>query len=153
VNVVKTDRIMDRHKVILGLYMDFMERWEGLAWFSQFDFLGHSLGHSYYSEEDLTSDIIGFYLMTNNLKDPRKDDRSWIWLSKKCDFLEDRQRAYDWSLDVINAYPGGTVEGWKKWFTPRLLCSDPIDSECKNTNQRVWPTEFMEIKPEVMQYG
>lgn len=119
----------------LGIFMDFQETRETLQWFAFW-------GGSYFSEEDLTSDLIGFYLATSGKKSLRIKDGNdtFIWLAKICDYPEDREEAKQWSLDVYNEH-GRSVEGWREWASPRLKSCPSIDSECAS-KPRSWPTEF-----------
>ncbi len=108
--VVMTNNNFDTDALALGIFMDFAERWESYAWFSQF-----KLGESYFSEEVLTSDIVGFYLSLHNMDNPKDDNKSWNELSRICGIPEkngipkdDREEAKKWSIKVLEE-TGGTI--------------------------------------------
>lgn len=102
---------------------------------------------SCFSEEDLPSDLIGFYLAVNKLNNPRTDSETWNWLSRVCNFRVDKEEAIDWSLKVFKEYPK-FKQLWTDWGVPRLECNDPIDGYC-GEGRRNWPNELQIISPEV----
>jgi len=133
--VVKNNPVSKNTSLALGILMAHEEKREGLqGWL-----FARQIGHSYYSEEDLTSDLIGYYLAINNKSDLRYDD-GFNWLAPICKMPSTRQQAIEWSLKVFDEY-GDTVEEWEKWANPRLLCSSEIDSFCGDA-PRSWPTRF-----------
>jgi hypothetical protein len=105
--VVK-ERLSNTAGSVLGLKMNLEERRENL----QCIFPINKVGKSCYSEEDLSSDLIGFYMAINNrfgnsgpkLNDARKDDFSFRWLAQKCGMPEDKVEAKEWSIDVFDNY-------------------------------------------------
>jgi len=96
-----------------------------------------------FSEEDLVSDLIGFYMNDLGMTEgARTNDNSFRWLAKKCGFPEDREKAKERSLEVLASYPD--FEQVKEWRSPRLACQ--YDSECGIT--RAWPAVFTTISPQ-----
>ncbi len=104
--------------------------------------VARGIGHSYFSEEDLTSDIIGYYLAVNDLPGLKKEDGpdGYSWVAPICKMPLNRQDAIEWSMNVFETY-GDSVEEWEKWANPRLLCSSEINEICGDA-PRAWPTEF-----------
>jgi hypothetical protein len=134
--VIKT-ALSDQTKkeVALGIFMERAEHIESLQWFA----FWHSTS---FSEEDLVSDLIGFYMNDLGITDSaRSNDNSFRWLAKTCGFPEDREKAKEWSLDVFESYPA--FEQVKQWGSPRLLCQ--YDDACKE--KRAWPAVFTTIAP------
>jgi RHS repeat-associated protein len=126
-----------KREVALGMFMAREEHREWIQAISPWS-------RTSFSEEDLTSDLIGFYMGVNGLKNARKDNASWEWLSNVCDFPKDRERAKKWSLAVLKErYKFKKV---RKWGAPRLVCSSSINQECDSI--REWPAEFKSINPE-----
>ncbi|MHC1781850.1 MAG: RHS repeat domain-containing protein [Anaerolineaceae bacterium] len=93
-------------------------------------------GNSGFSEEDLSSDVIGFYMYTNGIGDARYDANSWNWLAQHCGFNQDNKKAIDDSLHVYDKYYFTNVY---KWFSPRLECPTGL------CNNQKWPREFGKI--------
>ncbi len=138
--VVKTklsDEIVK--EVALGMYMEREEIRERLQWFA----FGKQ---TYYSEEDLASDLVGFYMAVNKKRDVREkgSDETWGWLAGICGFHKDREEAKNWSRAVYLSYP--KFEKIKEWETPRLVCTSDIENYCTST--RKWPSEFKTITPQ-----
>ena len=107
-------------------------------------------GGSHFSEEDLTSDIIGFNLAYNGYQSPRDSDTSWQWLAKKCGFSLNRDIAKEQSLEVFYKYGGhDTIREWHK---PRLnVNADVAEYLCQEglcMGGRSWPSEFSSVKPD-----
>ena len=92
----------DKAGTILGMYMGIEEFREQLQCFVRY-------GNSCYSEEDLSSDIIGFYMAINNrfgnngdkLGDPRYDEKSYKWLAEICGMPKDRGAATIYSNNIF----------------------------------------------------
>lgn len=137
--VVKT-MLSDQAKkeVGLGMFMAREESKEGLqAW--------AFWAHTSFAEEDLVSDLIGFYMRDLGMtEDARDNDANWRWLAKTCGFPEDKEEAKKWSLDVFESYPG--YEQIEEWGNPRLACTNDIQSKCGLS--RKWPTVFTTISPQ-----
>jgi RHS repeat-associated protein len=133
--VVKNNTVASDRAIALGMLMGLEERREFLQSIPGIK----QLRGSGYSEEDLTSDIIGYYLYMNNL--PRLDnDVSLRWLAPICGFPEKRSDAIKWSQEVFGEY-GEIVDDWKVWALPRSKCSSKIDEQC-GTMVRFWPPQF-----------
>lgn len=135
--VVKTTLSNQAMKEVgLGMFMaraEIMESWQLLAFWTGTSF----------SEEDLVSDLIGFYMNDLGMTEGAKtNDKSFRWLAEKCGFPEDREKAKEWSLDVFESYPA--FEQVKEWQSPRLECK--YDSECGI--KRAWPAIFTRISPQ-----
>lgn len=130
----------DIRGVALGIFM-YRENWR-----ENFQCVAFWNG-SCYSEEDLSSDLIGFYLAVNNFSNPKTDDETWNWLSQVCNFPANREDAKEWSLKVFKEYNNdpGFEQGWNEWGSPRLECNGDF---CGDQNGS-WPSEFQEISPEL----
>jgi RHS repeat-associated protein len=137
--VTKTGLGQDlKNAVALGIFMDleqYIERLQSL----------YPPSRSSFSEEDLASDLIGFYMNTLGvMSSARVNDESWNWLADTCGFPKDRQEAMEWSVEVFNTYP--EFEQVKKWGTPRLVCTPGIGAGCFGS--RGWPDVFSTILPQ-----
>ncbi len=109
-----------------------------------------SIGGSRFSEEDLVSDMIGFYLARNKYGDARYSDVSWKDLAQKCGFNEDRKKARDQSADIFNKY--GDPTKVHEWDSPRFSVPSGVDQylcdEGMCSNKRSWPSEFHMVQPD-----
>jgi hypothetical protein len=137
--VVKRDLSeIEREKVVLGIYMKKENLTEDVQW------LGDIIGaHTHYAEEDLTSDLIAFYLMINNKRNPKDDEASWEWLAEMCDYPKDHSKAIEKSKAVWKNGAYNPVDNWNLWGNPRL-CET---SECQG--ERKWPSKFAEVVPDM----
>jgi RHS repeat-associated protein len=134
-------------EVALGMYMereDIRERYQSWP-------VARWIGKSGYSEEDLTSNLIGFYMAKYGYSDVRQgykineSNPAWIWLSNICEFPEDLEEAKQWSKDVFDTYPEFR-QGIKEWGKPRVECTSDIDKLC--FGPRGWPSQFRTINPQ-----
>jgi len=127
----------ERSRVALGMHMGREETREWLQ------FLAPWAGTSF-SEEDLASDLLGFYMALNDIGDARFDEAAWQWLGHRCNYPLDRDEAIRWSSRVFTGYPA--YEKVTEWGAPRLICTPQIDVRCPET--RGWPAEFNTVTPE-----
>ncbi|MGB2896118.1 MAG: RHS repeat-associated core domain-containing protein, partial [Anaerolineales bacterium] len=144
--LVKTQPVASERDLALGIFMELEQRRELLQWFSFW-------GDSFYSEEDLTSDLIGFYMSVNGQTGLRKSDgdAAFHWLAPICGYPNTREDATNSSIGVFNEI-GETEEGWEKWAIPSLYCSSEIDRLCSGKERR-WPREFSIINAEHSKIG
>jgi RHS repeat-associated protein len=97
------------------------------------------LRNSYYSEEDLPSDIIGFYVGLHRYTTPTSYDALIKEVRDRCGAV-----GRDDSHDVfVETYSNGNkaITGWNRWY-PR--CAELVGSNaclCEN-GSRTWPSEF-----------
>jgi hypothetical protein len=136
--VVKNNPVSNNQSLALGILMaheDIRESYHG--WL-----IAKQMGRSYFSEEDLTSNLIGYYLAINKQPGLKEEDgdNGLNWLTPICKIPPTRQKAIEWSIKVFSTY-GGSVEEWEKWASPRLECSSEIDEFC-GTEPRGWPSQF-----------
>jgi len=105
-------------------------------------------GNSYFTEEDLASDLIAFYGSLNGKKALPNPEAYKAWVGQFCKFPEDAVSRKKWSLEVYNAYKasGGFTEN-KWWENPILRNHQCIDDYCKQFGSRSWPTKFRSIQP------
>ncbi len=137
-------------QVALGM---FMEREEMREWYQSLPVVSQ-VGRSGYSEEDLASDLIGFYMALRDYGDVRNgttvDEQSagWLWLSRVCGFPADLGRAIEWSERVYDTYPAFQegASGIREWGAPRLACTEDIATEC--TGRRSWPGTLATVIPQ-----
>ena len=141
-NIVVKTNITDQEfkSAVLGIF----EEMENIR--ERHHCLAGPFGSSCFSEEDLTSDLIGFYMSVNDHANAREDSSSWNWLAEKCNFPVEDTNAIEWSLDVFDTYPD-YKQRWEEWESPRLVCTDATNQRC-NTNSRTWPDAFSTITPE-----
>jgi RHS repeat-associated protein len=126
-----------RNAVALGMFLEREEHREWLQALSPW-------ARTSFSEEDLTSDLIGFYMRTMGMFSARDVNLSWNWLSRVCGFPEDKEDARKWSLEVFDEYP--QFQQIKAWGAPKLVCTSAINEECWSI--RKWPPVFTTINPE-----
>jgi hypothetical protein len=124
--------VANNKSLALGLLMDIENKREGLQGWIPW-------GGSYFSEEDLTSNLIGYYLATNN-KPSMRDEAGFNVIVPICKIPPTRQEAIEWSIKVFEAY-GDSVEGWEQWANPRLECPDSVSSFCDDA-PKAWPSQF-----------
>lgn len=106
---------------------------------------GNRLKSSYYSEEDLPSDIIGFYIALERFKskqnNPISSERLYNDVKTLCGAVSSSD-----SLTVFDqCYSGGAASqtNWRNWFprfAPLTGCSANL---CKQP--RVWPSTFSQL--------
>jgi RHS repeat-associated protein len=141
--------IEDKKRVALGIYMDLsddFENWQGTT----FGPFGQG---TFYSEEDLASDLIAFYAalervpsdgMSNGAPfNSREELRGWA--RPICKAPTDDTLDVKWSTEVFDE-PYAPFEKVTTWAGPRLKHSCKIDEFCGNL--RAWPHEFNFIRPE-----
>lgn len=129
-----------KNEVVLGIMMAHEEFYE--------DYIFTRWHSSSYSEEDLVSDLLGYYMWVNGVEgNPQFDDSSFYWLSRKCGFPSDRQEAEDWSLEVYDSYLQFGFEDVYEWATPRLICTSATQELCGI--RRSFPQIFQTISPQM----
>ena len=137
-HIVVNENLYNKKGNILGIYMDLentREWWQCIVWWKG----------SCYAEEDLSSDLIGFYMMVDNKGDARYDANTWNWLADTCGFPRDVQKARKWSIDVIGKY--GEFTKRKDWNADPVLKSCPsVHYDC-NAQSRKWPIQFTGVQP------
>ena len=115
-------------------------------------------GQSCFSEEDLTSNLIGFYMAVNGIEGDSLGNGSREWLASICGFPLEKEGvngARVWSLGVFENYGDFSegVSGIREWGSPRLIQTPEISSYCDNKSgvvctARMWPAAFSTITPE-----
>src|SRR5262249_28559397 len=144
----------NRNQVAMGIFRWVQENLEDAQWLSQvgkwYDpksgklFDTNSSFNSYYTEEDLVSDLIGFYGAIHGYTADTEDYRRWVGLI--CHFPRDKTERQKLSLKTINEYPPFTTN--KDWEHPILQSTPCIDAYCgRYRGSRSWPTEFKSIQP------
>jgi RHS repeat-associated protein/CSLREA domain-containing protein len=135
-------------RVALGIFMELSEKFE----YYQGSVLGglvEKLFHSSFSEEDLTSDLIGFYVAALDPihRVPESGENTGIGLeSSQLQELVDRRCALlnkEDSLRVFDEY--GEFQKIMVWEQPRLETSCFIDQKCGFSRQ--WPPHYTSIQP------
>jgi RHS repeat-associated protein len=127
----------------VSIFMDANEHFEELQgkW-GQYPIpiVGERLKSSYYSEEDLPSDIIGFYIATQR---HTKTEGNYSQIREKIENEICNSIGKEASLRVFSqTYRDGSeaICDWRNWH-PRFL---PLVETCNTTcaEPRVWPPEF-----------
>ena len=102
-----------------------------------------------FSEEDLTSNLIGFYMQKYGYPDARignainEDGSTWRWLKGVCGIPGNTlQDAIDWSESVFKSY--GKYNQIEEWGLPRLVCTSEISKKCLGA--RTWPGELRTVE-------
>ncbi len=134
----------------VSIFMDANEQFEEKQGANQWiPFGGTKLAQSFYSEEDLPSDIIGFYIgmqRYDSYQPGSSNDNLYQTLAKSvknwCKAVNTGNSTQN-SLKVFEeAYGNGTKfeTGWRSWY-PRLISGDEL--ECDTCDEpRQWPTTF-----------
>ena len=146
--VIPNDRLSSmndtcRTTLAASMFMDANEHFEelqgALGWLP-FG-VGARLRSSYFSEEDLPSDIIGFYVGFQRFHTDLTSDQLYEQVREKCGAVGEQK-----SLEVFEeTYENGAkaVTNWRCWY-PRCLplvgCNSAL---CEGS--RAWPSEFSAI--------
>ena len=138
--VVPDSHLSDRERaarIAVSIFMDANEQFEaqqgGLSWLPIF---GGRLRSSFFSEEDLTSDIIGFYIASQRFSGSGSSEQIKQQIRGMCEAVGPEKS----SRVFRENYAGGAmaVTKWAHWF-PRFL---PLTG-CDTCNEpRTWPSEF-----------
>ena len=104
---------------------------------------GENVSSTWYSEEDLTSDLIAFYRALDPAN--HNEDNAKATLAPICGFPTDRDERIAWSLDVLDEYPN--YEPVLEWESPRFVSTPCIDERCGPVTSRAWPSELSTIQP------
>jgi hypothetical protein len=148
----------DKKKVALGIFMALSDKFEN---FQDVPFFNESA----FAEEDLASDLIGFYVAVQLTRPDGSDvqitaEQEKALVHRPCgipvyldldtdpsssSFQVTQQSVIQWSLDVFNE-PYGQFEKVHTWERPRLMSSCLIDTRCGLA--RSWPAEYRAIRPE-----
>jgi RHS repeat-associated protein len=153
--VVKEDEIdASLVPIATGIYIEHSEAFEEVQsqkWYKRsFEavggVLGAGAGRSGFSEEDLPSNIIGFWIALQmregiSYEDAKKKVQDICGTVGKAKSLEVYEKEYD--------NGSGFIEGWKAW-EPRLVTLDEThnDSTCDGglcPAARKWPSEFSRL--------
>jgi len=139
--------LQEKKEVALGIFMELTEQFEayqGSAFFG----LEERIFHSSFAEEDLPSNLIGFYVAVD-LVNPngRKDveinsEQLKAKVRPICHAADNDEDDIRWSLDVWNE--GYCCEKNRTW-RPRLVRSCVINSRC--VPPRGWPAQYSSIRP------
>lgn len=145
--VVRTSQSLpDKQRIALGIFMDLSEQfetWQGNSIPSMFS---SRLRQSSFSEEDLASNLMSFYLALH-LTEPDGSDRKYDvtqmkeWARSTCGVLD-----RDESLGIFNE-PYAPFMQVRTWENPRLKSSCLIDGFCGT--DRSWPSQYSSITPEI----
>ncbi len=151
--VVKTGLSkLEKEQVALGMFMSGENMRETMTLPSiivpSIPFIGKPSHDSYFAEEDLVSDLIGFYMAKYGKKDVRATggEETRIWLAGICGFPNDQNEARDWSLSIFENYQFTRVFQWE---SPILTSNKCIDDYCRDSGTRQWPKEFSSVDPEM----
>jgi RHS repeat-associated protein len=128
----------NRMRVAVSIFMDANEHFEELqGYWDWLPVFGQRLRSSYFSEEDLPSDIIGFYIASQRFSGTGLESEQIIQqIRDVCGAVGTEK-----SLTVFREdYKDGTREttGWRNWF-PSFLPQVGCD-QCDEP--RAWPSEF-----------
>lgn len=145
--VVRTSQSLpDKDRIALGIFMDLSEQFETWQGSSIPSLFSRRLRHSSFSEEDLASNLIGFYLALHLTQPDGSDDeyneaemKEWARLT--CGVLGDHE-----SLNIFNE-PYAPFMQVRTWENPRLKSSCLIDGFCGA--DRSWPSQYSSITPEI----
>ena len=181
----------DRLSVALGIYQESEERFESF-WSSRYSRLANVLppigerpsswgpiqdrfSDTYFTEEDLPSDLIGFY---RAIDDDLKSPAPGLWEDNKdkladiCGFPKEKDRALRWSRRVYS-HQMDLGMGWERiteWGKARLV-TDWDPDVCEDTSWAMivrgsvrytcgvwgytcqWPSRFNRISPERSKVG
>jgi hypothetical protein len=105
---------------------------------------------SSFSEEDLASDLIGFYVAKGLVA---RDGKSDVQIDPQtlrnlvrpvCGAKIKDEDDVEWSLAVFNSY--GEFQKVTTWEAPRFRYSCLVSNECGYTRQ--WPSQYKSIRPE-----
>jgi RHS repeat-associated protein len=143
----QTVSIRNREQLAVSIFMSANERFEILqgtyAWLPGF---GDNLQSSYYSEEDLPSDIIGFYIGLQRFRGEARE-RVYQRVRDMCGAVGKTA-----SLDVFEeTYGSGSraVANWRIWHArvlPLTGCNSHLcrcaDSSCGAEGTRTWPSQL-----------
>ncbi len=131
-------------KLAVSIFMDANETFEetqGALGTLPIPIIGGKFNSSYYSEEDLSSDIIGFYIGMQRFNLGQDYEILKNQVQSICRAV-DREE----SLRVFReVYDNGTsaVTGWKKWY-PRLTSEN--NGGCETCDEpRQWPSTFSRL--------
>jgi RHS repeat-associated protein len=142
----------NRNQVAMGIFRWVEENTENAQWISGvFGFVPFAGGlDSYYTEEDLASDLIAFYGALHggydqiNYEDnPEAYEEYRQFIGQHCRFPKDPGVRQLWSLQVYIDYPGFTRD--YQWEQPILKSLPCIDGYCGAG--RAWPTAFQRVQP------
>jgi RHS repeat-associated protein len=113
-------------------------------------------GQSDFSEEDLPSNWIGFYMASRMEQlggDEKAYDKALDEIINLCD-LKDAEESKDiYKNEYLNG--GGFVQGWR-YFHPRLIKTWRSLSKCPNDmceKPSQWPTEFRDLYNNSLRFG
>ncbi len=99
--------------------------------------------NTYYSEEDLTSDLIAFYRALDSANNSKEAAQQT--LAPICGFPTDTNERIQWSLKVFDAYPD--YQTITTWESPRFVSLPCVDEKCGPVTNRAWPFELSTIQP------
>jgi hypothetical protein len=131
--------------IALAMFMDLSERVEDI----QSDPIIEGLFHSGYSEEDLHSNLIGFYTVVlhprYSVPETGEDTGEEMEGSAQKEYVKDICTVLNKedSLIIFDEY--GEFQKVRTWENPRLKSSCYIDGKCGLT--RAWPSIFRSIRP------
>jgi RHS repeat-associated protein len=144
--------IQEKKEVALGIFKEMSEEFETYQG-SAFGGLGEALFHSSFAEEDLPSNLIGFYVALDLAEDPNMqtfEDITGPELQEMvrpiCDAPLDDRSDISWSLKVWDE--SYVCEKNRTWC-PRLVSSCEIDSRCGLLSARRWPEKYGSIHSEL----
>jgi len=130
-------------RLAVSIFMDANERFEeaqGQWGRLPIPVVGRRFRESYYSEEDLPSDIMGFYVgMQRRLTPGSTSEQFYEQIRDKCGAV-----GKDQSLDVFREdYKNGqrALTNWKSW-SPRRLPLTGCGTSSLCSGSRAWPSEF-----------
>jgi hypothetical protein len=131
-----------RRNVTVSIFMDANEWFEELQGAVGSVFGIDRLQSSYYSEEDLPSDIIGLYAGLQRLTMHTESNVIYARVRQMCGAVGKQA-----SLNVYrdpDAYAEGTraVTGWRNWHARRWVLTGCNSNLCAMSPSRAWPSEF-----------
>jgi len=140
--------LQENKEVALGIFMELTEQFEayqGSAFFG----LEERIFHSSFAEEDLPSNLIGFYVALDLVSPNGKQDirisleQLKAMVRPICDAPDNDKDDIYWSLDIWDEdYRCEKNRTWR----PRLVSSCVIDSRC--LPDRGWPAQYSSIRPQ-----